>query len=448
MNNEILKKLDNKYITRLIVPLVFEQLLAVSVGMIDTLMVSTVGQEAVSSVALVDNINRLIINVIAAFCTGGVVIASQYFGNGSKENSRKSCAQLINIILIFTILTMLVFCFFTRPLLSAIFGNVDKEVMDGACTYIIVTSISFPFLGLYNAGAAIYRSMGNSKISMKISILLNIINIAFNAVFVFGFHWGVFGVGFATLISRVVASAIMHYNVMFVKNPLQLNSISLYRLNRKMIRRILNIGIPSGIENGMFQIGKIAVVSIIAKLGTDAIAANAVGYQIIDFPNIIGTSAGLALITIAGYTMGANDPQATRLYTRKMLKIAYISDWICKGLLFVFVPFVVSWFSLSAKASESAVLVIRCFSIASIVIWPLSFTLPSTLRAAGDVKYTMLVSIISMWLFRVISSYIFAIVFDMGILGAWIGMFIDWYARGILYGLRYLSHRWENIKVI
>lgn len=447
-DNSMKKRFDNKYLLKLVIPLIFEQLLAVSVGFVDTLMISTVGEHAISGVALVDNINRLVIQILAAFATGGVVVASQYIGRGSKEESKICTGQLISLMLFLTVFLAGIFIVFPNKLLGLMFGKVDRAVMDAAVTYLIITSISYPFLAVYNSGAAIFRSFGNSAVSMKISIMMNMANVAFNALFVFGMGLGVKGVGLATLFSRVIACFIMAGYLMSDKNELRVSNITHFIPNGMYISKILRIGVPSGIENGMFQIGKLMVVSMVATLGTSAIAANSIAYQIIDFPNLPASAIGIALITIVGQCIGAGDIDGAKYQIKKLMKYAYVSDWICKGILFIFAPVFVGWFSLSPEAASSAVAVLRAFFIAAIAIWPLCFTMPNALRSAGDVKYTMIVSILSMWICRIIASYILVFYLKFGLMGVWIGMFIDWYARGILYGLRYLSNKWIGHKVI
>ncbi len=312
---------------KLIIPLIFEQLLAVSVGLVDVLMVSQSGEAAISGVALVDNINRLIIQVMAALSTGGAVVCSQFIGKGKKEDSRKAGAQLETVLFIFSVIMTLFSITCTRPLLGIIFGKVEDSVMECAVLYFVVTSISYPFLGAYNAGAAIFRSVGNSKISMEISILMNLINVGANALFVFVFQWGVFGVAFATLLSRVTAGIVMTAFVLSHKNPVKIENISELKPIGSIIKKILTIGIPSGIENGMFQVGKLSVTSMVSTFGTASIAANSVGYTIIDFANIPGSAMGLALITIVGRCIGAGDKEQAKMYTKKVIKLAYIGDW-------------------------------------------------------------------------------------------------------------------------
>lgn len=442
------RQFDNKYLMRLVIPLIFEQLLAVSVGFVDTLMISTVGEHAISGVALVDNINRLVIQILAAFATGGVVVVSQYIGRGSKEESKICTGQLISLMLFSTVILTAIFIIFPDKLLGLIFGTVDIAVMDAAVIYLVITSVSYPFLAIYNSGAAIFRSFGNSAVSMKISIVMNVANVAFNALFVFGMKLGVKGVGLATLFSRVIACLIMVIYLLSDKNELRVSNAIHFIPKGVYISKILRVGIPSGIENGMFQIGKLMVVSMVATLGTSAIAANSIAYQIIDFPNLPASAIGIALITIVGQCIGAGDIDVAKYQIKKLMKYAYVSDWICKGILFIFAPVFVGWFSLSIEAANSAVVVLRAFFIAAIVIWPLSFTMPNALRAAGDVKYTMIVSILSMWICRIIASYVLVFYLNVGLIGVWIGMFVDWYVRGIFYGIRYLSNKWIGYKVI
>ena len=438
---------NRKQLKALILPLMFEQFLNVMVGMVDTLMVSKAGEAAVSGVALTTNINLLIIQVMAALATGGAVVCSQYNGRKDTEEATFAAAQLETVLLVFSVVAALICAVFGHRMLPAIFGKVEEAVMHSAWIYMFVTALSYPFLGVYNAGAAIFRSVGNSKVSMILSVLMNAINIVLNAVLVM-MGYGVLGVALATLVSRIVCGICMVILVTKPYNPLQLKRLRELMPNRKMITRILRIGIPSGIENSMFQVGKLMVVSMITRFGTAAIAANSVSYSVIEFPNIPGMSMGLALITVVGNCLGAGEIEQAKKYTKKLMVLAYAGDWIMNALLFVFAPQVVGVFSLSKEATDMAVEVLRWFSSVAVFIWPLSFTLPNALRAAGDVKYTMITGILSMWMFRVLCSYFLAVVCNLGILGVWYGMFIDWGVRSLFFVIRYLSGKWQTKKVI
>ncbi len=440
--------MDKRRLRKLILPLFLEQLLAVTVGFADTLMVSSVGEAAVSGVALVDTINLLVIQVMAAFCSGGIVVISQYLGEKNMTNSKSASKHLELLINSFSLLIMGIFLIFGHPILRTLFGKVEDDVMTAAYTYMMITAISFVFWGLYSSGAAILRCQENTKTSMLVSIIMNILNVILNAIFVFVMKWGVMGVAVATLISRAVAGIVMKSLIISKYNKLKSWGVKGLNISINMMKRILAMGVPSGIENGMFHVGKLVLTSVIATLGTTAIAANSIAYQIIEFPNIPGNTIGLALVVIVGQDIGAGFKETAVSDTKFMIKFAYVCDWICKISLFFAAPVIVSAFNLTPEAVKTAVLVLRCFSIASLPIWPLSFTMPNALRGAGDVRYSMIASIISMWVGRVVVSYILIVVFNLGILGVWIGMFVDWYGRGISYYLRFRSKRWLNKKAV
>lgn len=433
---------------KLIIPLILEQLLAVSVGVIDTFMVSKVGEEAVAGVSLVDNINVLIIQVMAAFAAGGIVVISQYLGTDNKKMAQKSAAQLEMIIAGFTVFIMATLLIFGKFILKALFPDIEPEVMANSRIYLSISALSFVFWGFYTSGSAILRCNEDTKTSMKISILMNVMNAVLNALFVFVVKWGVLGVAVATLISRAVAGVSMKVIISSGRNKLRADSIRLYKLTGDIVRKILSMAIPSGIENGMFHVGKIIVAGMISGLGTSVIAANSISYQIIEFPNIPGNTIGLALMVIVGQEIGAGRKDNAYSYSKRLIKYAYFGDWGAKALLFLVAPIIVGFFPLSSAGTAAAILVLRCFSIASIAIWPLSFTMPQALKGAGDVRYSMIVGVLSMWFGRVLASYIMVKVFNLGILGVWTGMFIDWYIRGISFFIRFRSKKWLDKKVV
>lgn len=449
---------DRQSLKKLIIPLIVEQFLSISMGLIDTLMVSSCGEAAVSGVSLVDSISVLLIQILSALATGGAVVCSQYIGKKMPKRARLSAGQLMFIMIVTSGAVMLLVLCSYRQLLRLIFGQIDADVMAAAETYFIISAISYPFLGLYNAGAALFRSVGNSRVSMYTSLVMNLINITGNAILIFGFGQGVFGAAVATLIGRVVA-AIVILSLLGRKkkdtdtededevNPLRLTWSDL-RPQRDVIARILKIGVPSGVENGMFQVGKLLVSSLTATFGTAAIAANAVASNVAGFANIPGNAMGLAMVTVIGRCIGAGEKEQAKHYSKKLLRLAYLGIWFANVVMVVFVHPIVSLFSLSAEATAIAKQLLTTFAICASCIWPLSFTLPNTLRAAGDAKYTMGVSVFSMWVFRVFSSYFFAGTMGLGVLGVWIGMYVDWLFRTILFVIRYLRGKWLNKRVV
>ena len=438
----------SKDLKKLIIPLIFEQLLAVSVGFVDTFMVSIAGEAAVSGVALVDNISNLLIQILSALATGGAVVCSQYLGSRNINMSKKSAGQLIFIMSTLSSLLMVISLIGNHGIINFIFGKIEKDVFESASIYFYITAISYPFLGVYNAGAALFRSIGNSKISMNTSLIMNIINICGNALFIFVFDMGVAGVALATLISRII-SAIIIIGLMFrTESAIRIKTCKDFLPSPSIIKKILSIGLPSGLENGMFQIGKLCVSSLTSTLGTSAIAANAVANSVSTLANIPGNTMSLAMIPVIGQCLGAGEKKQAQRYSVTLLGIAITGLTVANAALFFLMPEVVTWFNLSAEASAMCTHVVHWFNLFSIFFWATSFTLPNALRAGGDAKFTMSVSIVSMWLFRVILSYIFVLQFHLGLTGVWFGMFIDWICRSLCFLVRFARGKWMEHKVI
>ena len=430
---------------KLIVPLIIEQALALSIGLFDTLMVSSCGEAAVSGVSLVDSISVLLIQILSALATGGAVVCSQYIGKKMPERAKLSAGQLMFIMLV-SAGTVILLSY--RFLLRAIFGQIDADVMQNAEIYFIISAISYPFLGVYNAGAALFRAIGNSRVSMYTSLVMNVINIGGNAVLIFGFGLGVMGAALATLTARIVSALVMVVLLSRKDNPLCIATPGCMKPQRDVIGKILKIGIPSGVENGMFQIGKLLVSSLTATFGTAAIAANAVANSVAGFANIPGIAIGLAIVTVIGRCIGAGEKEQAKYYSKRLLGLAYAGMVLADLALFALVKPIIACFALSAEAARIATQLLVSFAICAALIWPLSFTLPNVLRAAGDAKYTMEVSVFSMWVFRVASSYFFAGTMGLGVLGVWIGMYVDWGFRTLLFLIRYRRGKWLEKRVV
>lgn len=433
---------------KLIIPLMIEQTLAISIGLFDTLMVSSCGEAAVSGVSLVDSISILVIQILSALATGGAVVCSQYIGKKMPERAKLSAGQLMFIMLVTSGTVMLVVLLSYRQLLRGIFGQIDAEVMASAEIYFIISAISYPFLGVYNAGAALFRAIGNSKISMYTSLVMNVINIGGNAILIYGFGLGVFGAATSTLVSRVISAIVMIILLARKDNPLCIVTPGCMKPQRDVIGKILKIGIPSGIENGMFQIGKLLVSSLTATFGTASIAANAVANSVAGFANIPGIAIGLAIVTVIGRCIGAGEKEQAKYYSKKLLALAYVGMLLANIALILFLRPLISCFALSKEATEIAVQLLTTFAVCATFFWPLSFTVPNVLRAAGDAKYTMEVSVFSMWVFRVASSYLFAGTLGLGVLGVWIGMYVDWVFRALFFVIRYTRGKWLEKRVV
>ena len=433
----------------LLLPLIAEQALSVTIGLADTLMVSSVGEAAVSGVSLVDSFNTLMIQIMSALATGGAVVTSQYIGHQEPKNAKAAAAQILFVLSSFSVLVAAVVIGWRHAILRGIFGSIDADVMHYAETYFLLSALSYPFIGLYNAGAALFRAQGNSKISMLSSLVMNVVNIGGNAVLIYGFGMGVMGAALASLVSRAIACAVVLYLLQKPGCALRVDSLRAMAPNGGLIRRILRVGIPAGIENGMFQIGKLSVSSLTSTLGTAAIAANAVAGNISSFLNVPASAVGIGALTVVGQCLGAGEKVQAKRYSRLLLLTAYAGDWLMNlsGLFFLN-KLALSWFNLSPEAYGMALELMVWFNAVSLILWPSSFTLPNILRAAGDAAFTMTVSVISMWVFRVAFCYLMVLKFHCGLLFIWMGMFLDWAMRSLFFCVRFVRGRWMEQKVI
>lgn len=435
---------------RLIVPLIIEQLLLMTVGMADTVMVTTAGEATVSGVSLVDNINTLIIQIFSALSTGGAVVVAQYLGRQETHSAKTAAKQLLYVMTGISAVLMILALIFRQHILSLIFGQVEPAVMDSALVYFLLTAAAYPFMGIYNAGAALFRAMGNSKVSMINSFIINVINILVNAILIFGFGMGAAGAGIGTLVSRIAAAVIIMVMLRHPGLTVQVDDIFHFEFNGSMIRRILFIGIPTGMENGMFQAGKLMVLNLITTFGTSAVAANAIANSISGVINVPGSAMGLAIITVIGRCIGAGDTRQAVHYTKLLVGCSYLSMLIMGSALFFSADFLVTLFNLSPEAMAMASQVLKLCAIANMLFWPMAFTLPNSLRAAGDAVFTMVVSLTTMFVCRVALSYVFACSWGLGLglLGVWLAMFCDWIVRAVCFLWRYWRGSWKKIRVI
>lgn len=439
---------SNSDLRKLLIPLMVEQLLNSMMGMVDTVMVSNVGGAAISAVSLVDSINVLVIQLLSALATGGTIVCSQYLGRKDAKGSNNAARQVL--LATFSIsLVMAVFCIlFCHPLLRVIFGKIEEDVMTASVTYFYVTALSFPFIGLFDVGGAFYRAEGNSRYPMTISIISNVMNIAGNAMLIFVFHWGVFGAALSTLVSRIFCAVVVMYSL---RKPRQIIVISEYRKIRpdfSLIKKVLAVGIPSGIENGMFQFGKLAIQSSVSTLGTTAIAAQAMTVILENLNGIAGIGIGIGLTTIVGQCIGAGRKDEAEYYIKKLMVYGEIA--LIVSCLFVFAiskPITVLA-GMEAESAKICLYMMGWITVIKPIVWNGAFIPAYGLRAAGDVKYTMICSTLAMWLCRVALCRILIKYFGFGPMAVWIGMFADWTIRSVLFIHRFRGDKWAKHHVI
>lgn len=439
---------SNQDLKKMIVPLFLEQLLVLLVGIADTLVVSFVGEQAVSGVSLVNMFNTIFIYLFNALASGGAVVISQYIGSKDQKNSVKSASQLLMFSTIFSIIITIFILVFNRSLLGLLFGNVESEVMDACVTYLRITAYSYVFLAIYNTGAAMCRSMQKTSITMYISIIANIINVVGNLIGVFILHQGVAGVAYPTLISRIFSAIVIVYICCNTKLETYFTKEYTFMFDKNMLSKILNIAIPNGIENGIFQLVKVALSSIVALFGTYQIAANGVAQSIWSLAALIGTTMSNVYITVIGQCMGAKDIPQAKYYFKKLNKLTLILSIIWNVFIFILTPVIMQFYSLSTQTKELVIQLVLIHNIFNTVAFPFSGPLSNGLRACGDVKFTMIISIASTVLGRLVFSIIFGIYLNLGVIGIAFAMCLDWIIRAIIFYIRYHSNKWTEFEVI
>ena len=443
-SNQLRVEFTKADLRRLIVPLVIEQLLSITVGLSDSLMVSQVGEAAISAVSLVDTVNVLLVNAFASLATGGAVITGQYLGRREVGKAGHSAQQLLLFMAEVSLAVMVLFYLGKGFVLNVVFGQVEADVAAYANTYYMIVEASIPFLALYSAGAALFRVMGNSGTSMWVSTAMNAINVVGNGILIFVFHRGVEGVAIPTLVTRIFAAAAMLVLLRRPNLPIQVERFT-FRHDRFVVKNILHFGVPNGIEGSMFQLGKILLLSTVSVLGTASVAANAIGNTLASFQVVPGTALGLAIVTVVSRCVGASEYDRARYYTKKMMRTAYLYTVLVIALILACLPLILKLYNVSDQAREWATQILWMHGLCGILIWPLAFTLPQALRAAGDTRFTMVASTVSMWTLRVGLGVLLGRYWGFGVLGIWMAMFADWALRAALFVPRFHGHKWETM---
>ncbi len=439
---------SNRYLLKLLWPLFVEQLLVYAVGLADSVMVSSVGEEAVSAVSLVDSVMVLVITIFVALSTGGAVVVGQYLGQQRERDANRAADQLLLFVAMFSIVMIAIMYVFRTGLMHLIFGDIEDSVMDKCNTYYVIVVASIPFIAISNAGSALFRSVGNSNISMRASIVMNVVNIGGNALLLYGFGMGIEGVAIPTLACRIVAAGIMVFLLKNQDRKVHISRKFVLIPDWALIRKILKIGVPNGIENSMFQLGKLILLSMISGFGTASITANAVANTASMIAILPGMAMGYGVVSVISICVGAGDYQQVRFYARKLIKWVYGVMAVTNVAMILAIPLILDVYGLSQETADIAGQLIFVNCAPAVFIWPLSFTLPNVLRAAGDVMYTMVVGVSSMWVFRIFLGIFLGEFAGIGVLGVWIAMVVDWAIRSICFCIRYHGSRWKKEAVV
>ena len=438
----------NKALLYLFIPLLVEYALEFFVGLADSIMVASLGEAAISGVSLVDFLIQLLIFSFSALATGGAVVAGQYLGDKQISNAQNASTQLVWFSTISSILLMIVVILLRQVLIGVLFGQIEADVWANADMYLYIVALSIPFIAVYNAGAAIFRTTNNATLPMKVMLICDVLNVLGNAFCIYYLGWDVRGVAIPTVISRVLAALLILYFILDDDYKLHIKRTVKHRFDLNILKKVLQVGIPYGIENGLFQLGRVLILSLVSTFGTMAIAANSVGYAIGIFSVLPGFAINLGLTAVISNCVGADDYEQARYYNKKCLILVFISHIVINVIIFAILPMVLGIYNLSAQTAQMTTEMVIWHGIFAIIIWPLSFTLPATFRGAGDSKSVMYISLVVMFICRIALSYVIADWMGIGVFGTWIAMFIDWYVRAGIYIYRYFSNKWTEYRVV
>lgn len=439
---------SSQKLKEMIVPLFFEQLLVMLVGMADTLVVSYAGEAAVSGVSLVNQFNTIFIYLFTALASGGAVVISQYIGRSAKDAAGASASQLLLFSTVFSALVSGLVLAGNDGILRLMFGKVEDSVMEACVTYLRISAYSYPALAIYNSGAAVCRSLGKTKETMYLSVVSNIINVIGNLIGVFVLHAGVAGVAYPSFIARTFSAVAITWLCLRKKNEVFYRKEWIFRWNGSSMKRILRIAVPNGLENGVFQFVKVALSSIVALFGTCQIAANGVAQSIWSLAALAGVAMGPVFITVIGQCMGNRDTEGADYYFRKLTGITLLLSTAWNLLVFLLTPLFLKLYALEPETKQLVVWLVLLHNVFNAAAYPFSGALSNGLRAAGDVKFTMYVSIASTIAGRLFLSYLLGIVLDMGVIGIAVAMVCDWIIRAVIFILRQKSGKWKNFQVI
>lgn len=414
---------SNKQLKDMILPLLMEQFLLMLVGLADTMVVSYAGEAAVSGVSLVNSFNTIFINLFTALASGGAVVVSQYIGRRDMKMASESSSQLLMVATVFAVVISIPVLIWKVPLLKGLFGKVEPDVMEACKTYLRISVYSFPALGIYNAGTALYRSIGKTSVTMKISIVSNLINVAGNLIGVFVFRAGVAGVAYPSLIARTFSAVV----------------ITLLCFREKEVRYV---------GRWIFQFVKVALSSVVALFGTYQIAANGISQSIWSVAALISVTMGPVFITVIGQCMGAGDIRQAEYYFRKLTKVTVCISVAWNTLIFLITPLLIKIFAVSRQTGQMILYLVLIHNIANAVVFPFADSLGKGLRAAGDAMFTMGISLFTTIGVRLILSILLGIVLDLGVIGIALAMCLDWTVRGVIFWIRFRQGKWKTYRVI
>lgn len=439
--------LIRKDVLKLAIPIMIEQTFVMLLGTFNTMMAGHIGEEAVSAIGMVDSINNMFISFFAALSVGATVVVAQQIGQEKPKKANETAKQAIISGVIVALTITILLWIFRLQLINKLYGSAEELVKVNAKLYLEFTLLTYPFIAIEQIANGILRGCGDTKTPMKITMFMNVINIILGYVLIFGLDFlnipsfGITGAALAIAIARLVGTLLIMIVLFRGSKIIKLKKIFPFKFDFKIQKDIFNIGIPAGMEQVIFNTGKLIVQVFIVTMGTTSIAANAIGNSIAIIINVPGNALCLAATTLVGQYVGRDDIKGaknTLIYLVKFGTIALVT----LGILFIpIAPWLSSLYTDSQEVINLSSKLIATNGIA-LIAWSMSFILSSGLKGAGDTRYTMLTAFIGMWIFRIFIGYILGIILNFGLVGIWIAMYIDWFVRGTMYCVRLKGNKW------
>lgn len=441
-------RFSNKEIFAFFLPVLFENLMIAGLNVADTTMVSYVGETAVAGVSLVSRIDTFVKQFLVAFAQGGSVVLAQYIGADDEHSARSALKTNIKIVFAIGLVIMTLMIVFKAQVLDFLFGGAEKAVIDNSLLYFSYTAISYPFFALYNVGTASFRATGETRTPFAAAVIMMIINLILKYIFIFLLDMGTMGAALSTLVSVAIVGITLVSLLHSHHSKIRISGLFRPEFDFSLAKRILGVSLPNGIENGMFQFGALAIAGLVSGLGTVAIAADALARSVSPLVHSAGSAFSMCIMVLVGQCMGAGDTDDAARYAKHIIKIDYLFTFGNVLLLILFMSPILGIFSVSQAVTDEAYRILLLYSCGSVLFYPSSFALPSALRGSGDTKFVMLVSVSSMFIFRIGAAYIFVNVFSLGVIGTWVAMVCDWVIRGTVFWIRFLKGKWKQNKVI
>lgn len=438
---------DFSMVVALFVPLLVDQVFISLTSILNSSMISGSGAAAVSAVSTVDIVNQFLVNLFTAVGVGGTVVVAQYMGQSESRKAGQGASQAILSSALISALVAVVMILFCRPILGILFGSAEQEVLRLSARYMIGLCSTYPFFAVYMATSGILRSLGDARAAMAISLGMNILYVLGNFVFVTLLRWSVAGLTYSLLIARVLGAAACVFYLIRTKPELEIRPRDFLRLDFRMQKSVLYIGVPAAAEQMFFHGGKILTQTFVVMLGTMATAANGIANSISSIFYIPGNVFSLCIVTIVGRCVGAGRPEEGRTFTKHLNRVSVVMALATTLLMLPFVPVILKGYH-QPELDATVLLLVSICCAGLFTFWPRSFVTAAGLRAAGDATFTSVASLTTMWLVRVLLGYVLGILLHLGVAGVWLAMVIEWGVRAVVFSLRLKGEKWHSHKFL